>query len=160
VKVKLAIFTLIMVTLSSFLAKGDRTNPPVERTVAWDSPETEALFQRACMDCHSNGTVWPWYSNFAPISWSIIHHVNEGREHFNISMNDMGRHAHEAGEEVLEEEMPITSYLSQHPEARLSTEERETLALGMERTFGAEWGDDHHNDHGDHDHEDHDDQDH
>lgn len=146
-----------MVTLSSWLAKGDRSNPPVERSqIAWDNSETEALFVKACMDCHSNETVWPWYSNFAPLSWWIIHHVEEGREHFNISLNDIGRHAHEAGEEVLEGEMPLTSYIRQHKEADLSEEEREALALGLERTFGAEWGDDHHDDHRD-GHDDHDD---
>ncbi len=44
----------------------NHTNPPVIQEPAWDSPQTQELFTRACADCHSNTTVWPWYSNVAP----------------------------------------------------------------------------------------------
>ncbi len=47
----------------------DHTNPAGGRDIAWDSPRTEQLMADACMDCHSNLTKWPWYSNVAPISW-------------------------------------------------------------------------------------------
>ena len=47
----------------------ERPNPPVLREPNWDSPETRALAQRACFDCHSNETTWPWYSQVAPVSW-------------------------------------------------------------------------------------------
>jgi hypothetical protein len=43
-------------------------NPPVVKEPAWDSPTTRALAKRACFDCHSNETVWPWYTNVAPVS--------------------------------------------------------------------------------------------
>ena len=49
----------------------DHTNPPVIAEPAWDSPQTRALFFRACADCHSNETKWPWYSTIAPASWLI-----------------------------------------------------------------------------------------
>ena len=58
----------------------DHTNPPVTSEPKWDSPQTKALFDRACASCHSNKTKWPKYSNYAPISWLITHDVNEGRE--------------------------------------------------------------------------------
>ena len=45
------------------------TNPPVTKEPAWNSPDTRALVQRACFDCHSNQTTWPWYSHVAPVSW-------------------------------------------------------------------------------------------
>jgi hypothetical protein len=48
-----------------------RTNPAVVREPQWDSPQTRELAQRACYDCHSNETVWPWYAYIAPVSWQI-----------------------------------------------------------------------------------------
>lgn len=53
----------------------DHTNPPVVAEPAWDSPATRALFVRACADCHSNQTVWPWYSHVAPVAWLVAHDV-------------------------------------------------------------------------------------
>ena len=49
----------------------DHTNPPVVQEPKWDSPATRELAKRACFDCHSNETVWPWYSNIAPVSWLV-----------------------------------------------------------------------------------------
>jgi len=61
------------------------TNPPVTGDPQWDSPQTRELAKRACFDCHSNETVWPWYSNIAPVSWLIQHDVDEGRSRMNFS---------------------------------------------------------------------------
>ena len=47
--------------------------------------DTDAILQRACRDCHSHDTRWPWYSHVAPVSWFVIDHVNHGRRHFNYS---------------------------------------------------------------------------
>ena len=63
----------------------DHTNPAVVAEPAWDLPETRALAVRACFDCHSNETIWPWYSNVAPISWLVQRDVDEGREKLNFS---------------------------------------------------------------------------
>ncbi len=46
----------------------DHENPPVQAEISWDSQQTKELFFRACGDCHSNNTQWPWYSNIAPVS--------------------------------------------------------------------------------------------
>ncbi len=62
-----------------------RTNPPVTSHIQWDSPQTEALLQRACMDCHSNETRWPWYSSVAPASWLLYYDVERGRSGLNLS---------------------------------------------------------------------------
>jgi glutaredoxin len=61
------------------------TNPPVTREIQWDSLQTRALAQRACFDCHSNETVWPWYAYVAPVSWRIANHVYDGRRRLNFS---------------------------------------------------------------------------
>jgi len=116
-------------------------NPPVTGTPQWDSPRTEELARRACFDCHSNETQWPWYSNIAPISWRIQKHVDEGREKFNMSQMDRKqKEADEAGEVVKEGEMPPFDYKLAHPEARLTPAETDELVRGLIATFGGETG--------------------
>lgn len=111
----------------------DHENPPVVAEPAWDSPATRALAQRACFDCHSNQTRWPWYSHVAPTSWLVKNHVDEGRRVLNFSdWNRGGSEADEAGEAVREGEMPPRSYVLLHPEARLTATERAQLALGLD----------------------------
>lgn len=116
---------------------GDRTNPPVTQEPAWDSPRTRELAKRACFDCHSNETVWPWYSYVAPVSWLVLHDVEEGREHLNFSEFDRPqKDAHEAAEQVEMGEMPLPIYLPTHPEARLTDAETQELIAGLKATFG------------------------
>lgn len=117
----------------------DRSNPPVEARPAWDSPRTEELARRACMDCHSNETRWPATARVAPASWLIAYDVHEGRSAMNLSMANP-RHAQDAAEELLEGEMPPAPYLLMHPEARLTEQERVDLARGLQATFGGEAG--------------------
>ncbi len=112
-------------------------NPAVVQGPTWDSPETEALARRACFDCHSNETTWPWYSHVAPVSWLVQHDVEDGRKHLNFSRFDQPqKHAHEAGEEVEEGEMPMKIYLVTHPEARLTDAETAALVAGLNKTLG------------------------
>lgn len=114
-----------------------RSNPPVVAEPPWDSPRTAELFARSCGDCHSNETVWPWYSRVAPLSWLVENDVAEGREHLNASEWHLEqKHADEAVEEVEEGKMPLPPYLWTHPEARLTDAERAELLRGLEATFG------------------------
>ena len=110
------------------------------RPFQFDSNQTKVLFDKACADCHSNYTKWPWYSNIAPISWAVIHHVDEGREHFNISTWGVQKKnkGNEAAEELEDGEMPLKSYLIMHPEANLTAEQTKQLINGLEKTFGKE----------------------
>lgn len=112
----------------------NRDNPPVVNNVNWDSPETKAMFYRACADCHSNETKWPWYSYITPVSWRVADHVKDGRKHFNISAADMGE-SHEAGEEVEKGYMPLSDYLIMHSEAKLTPEEKSKFIAGLNKTF-------------------------
>jgi hypothetical protein len=113
------------------------TNPPLRAEPGWDSPETRALAVRACFDCHSNETVWPWYASVAPMSWLVQHDVDEGRAYLNFSEWDRPQEeAVEAAETVREGEMPLSVYTWIHPGARLSAEEKERLAAGLEATLG------------------------
>lgn len=118
----------------------DHTNPPVTGEPTWDSPETVALFNRACKDCHSNRTTWPWYSNIAPASWLVQKDVDQGRKRFNVT--EWGRESRNNGEEaanqVRKEAMPYPPYLILHPEAKLTPEEKARLIKGLEATFGSD----------------------
>lgn len=115
----------------------DHTNPPVTGEPPWDSATTRELAVVACFDCHSNETVWPWYSNVAPFSWRLQRHVDEGRAKLNIS--EWGRRAQETQEiveAVTEGGMPPWDYLLLHPAARLSDADTRTFVDGLGRTFG------------------------
>ena len=115
------------------------TNPPATATVSWESAQTQATFARACVDCHSNETTWPWYSNIAPASWLVQHDVEEGRSVFNVSAARVGE-TEDAAATVTEGEMPPAAYLLLHPSARLSDSEKQAFAQGLQATFGSEGG--------------------
>ena len=108
------------------------SNPPVTSEVP-ASPEVRAILRRACYDCNSNETVWPWYSRVAPVSWQVAQDVREGREELNFSTWDQysakqqGKKLRESFEEVGEGEMPPWFYLPMHSDAMLSTQDRSAL---------------------------------
>lgn len=112
----------------------DRSNPPVTQVVD-APPEVMAILKRSCFDCHSNETVWPWYSRIAPISWRVAGHVDHGRKHVNFSTwdeydaEDRADIIHESYEEAEEGHMPLPDYLRMHPEAALSAEDIEVLRI-------------------------------
>lgn len=117
----------------------NHNNPPAGSEPNWNNPETRTLAERACFDCHSNETVWPWYSNIAPVSWAIQHEVDEGRATLNFSTWDQGgtsKETHELAEVVYEGEMPPPQYLLLHPKARLTNAEKQALAQGLSALNG------------------------
>ena len=115
----------------------DHTNPPVTGEPPWDSAATRATAVVACFDCHSNETVWPWYSNIAPMSWLLQQHVDEGRAKLNFSEWGTGeQESDDIVEVVADGEMPPWDYLILHPEARLSDADTQTFLDGLGRTFG------------------------
>ena len=125
-----AIFLLIQ------LIPVERTNPPITQEIQWDSPETEKLARRACYDCHSNETVWPWYAYVAPPSLLVSNHVDHGRSHLNFSEWDKpNEDADEIVEVIEKDEMPLTGYVRMHAEANLSPAEKEALINGLIATL-------------------------
>ncbi|ALR31192.1 cytochrome C [Chryseobacterium sp. IHB B 17019] len=96
-------------------------------------PEVAKIINSSCYDCHSNETKYPWYSNFAPASWFLKNHINEGRKHLNFStfaMYDPKIQAQKLQEciEMLEKkEMPLESYFIGHQEAKLTDKQRKIL---------------------------------
>jgi hypothetical protein len=113
------------------------TNPSVRAEPAWDSPQTRALAARACFDCHSDATTWPWYSNIAPVSWLVQNHVDSGRRELNFSeFNRPQRHADRSADAVRSGSMPPGYYTIIHGTADLSTAEKDALIAGFIATFG------------------------
>jgi hypothetical protein len=112
------------------------SNPAVIQEPPWDTPRTRALAKRACFNCHSNETVWPWYSNIAPISWLTQRDVSHGRAWLNFSeWDDTMSEPDDVVEQVAAGDMPPWFYLPMHPEARLTQEERTELVLGLEKSL-------------------------
>jgi len=127
--------------LSTVITLVLQTNPPVVQEPTWDSPQTRLLAVRACFDCHSNETRWPWYTRLPVASWLAVSDTLEGREHLNFSDWGTGEHsldeiADEINETVREGEMPPGMYLMMHPEAVLTDAEKQQLIAGLQRTIG------------------------
>jgi hypothetical protein len=122
----LALFALIQ------LVPAGRTNPPATGPIG-GPPEALAVLRRACFDCHSNETRWPWYAYVAPVSWLVVRDVEQGREHLNFSVwggysaKKRISAADEAAEEAEKGSMPLSQYLWMHPDARLSPADVQTL---------------------------------
>ncbi len=117
------------------------SNPATIQEPAWDSPQTKDLVHRACFDCHSNQTTWPWYSNVAPISWLLQRDVNGGRSHLNFTEWDRPqKHAKDVAEQVKEGEMPPWFYRPMHPASKLTDAEKQALIEGAEKTLGPQAG--------------------
>lgn len=132
-----SLVVLGLVVVAQLIPYGrDHSNPPIVAEPVWNSPTTRELADRACFDCHSNETRWPWYSHVAPTSWLVQNHVDEGRHELNFSEWNRGSlEADEAAEAVRTGEMPPRSYLLLHPEARLTDAEREQLARGLDASL-------------------------
>ena len=131
---------LLVAVLIQFIPYGhSHANPPATKEPAWDSTATGQLIQRACYDCHSNKTVWPWYANVAPISWLLQNDVNGGRSHLNFTEWDKPqRHAKDVDDEVTKGDMPPWFYLPMHPAARLSPADKQALIDGAAKSLGSQ----------------------
>ena len=135
--VRIIVYSLVFVFVVFQFIPVDRTNPPVKSEPQWDSQKTKGYAVRACYDCHSNKTKWPWYSYIAPMSWIVISHVNEGREELNFSELNI-KDAKKAADVVEHEIMPLPSYVIFHPDAKLTETERAEFVKGLVNSFGRE----------------------
>ena len=127
-----AVGILAVILIGMQIIPVDRTNPPVQSEIQAPDSVT-AILERACYDCHSNQTRWPWYSYVAPASWFVVRHVDHGRGDLNFS--EWPTFDFEAQELILtdiyeqieKEAMPLSSYLFLHRGARLAEADRRVL---------------------------------
>jgi hypothetical protein len=135
---KAAAALLLLLFVGAQFVRPARVNPPAAAGRSLEEnarvpPEVAGVLKRSCMDCHSNRTDWPWYSNVAPASWFVIDHVNHGRRHLNFSR--WGEYGRRERIDLLNGicattkggSMPLGSYTLIHRGARLSPRDRQTL---------------------------------
>ncbi|SNR17144.1 heme-binding domain-containing protein [Tenacibaculum jejuense] len=108
------------------------------------SSEVKTILKNTCFDCHSNVTQYPWYHSIAPVNFWINHHVEEGKEHLNLSKwstfssRKKEHKMEEFWQEIEDEHMPLDSYTWTHSKAKLSDAEIEmviTWAKEVEREY-------------------------
>lgn len=112
---------------------------PIIRELTWDTPGTRIMAKRACFDCHSYETTWPWYSQIAPISWLVQHDVDDGLRKLNFSDwrsgARKGEHPDKIENEIKHDEMPPLLYRLAHPESRLSDTEKRDVINGLSNSI-------------------------
>ncbi len=131
-KVALVVVAVAAVVIQFF--PPERTNPPSDPAASFEAvvkppAQVSAIIERACQNCHSNRTVWPWYSRVAPASWLVADDVIGARRKFNLSA--WARMSPERAQEVLGDmcqevkagDMPLWQYRLLHPAAKLSAED-------------------------------------
>lgn len=115
-----------------------RTNPPIDAkqelaATANVDGNVRSIIDRSCNDCHSSRTVWPWYSEVAPVSWLVGRDVNGGRRHVNFSeWGTYPGYKHKdlldkMCKEVTDHDMPPWQYLLVHRDAGLSNSDRDSI---------------------------------
>ena len=132
-------FVVVFALIQAVPYGRSHSNGPITGEPKWSSPQTRELMVRACFGCHSNEVKYPSYANVAPISWAVQNHVDEGRSKVNyqeFSANSEG--AGDTIEVIQSGYMPPSYYTAfgRHPEAKLTTAERNTLIAGLKATPG------------------------
>lgn len=131
---KFLIWTVVIFGLMQLIPI-DRTNKPVDKKqnfvdVLQPPKEIQSILKNGCYDCHSNEVYYPKYAYIAPISWSIKHHINEGREKANFSewlsynQEQKDHIIDDVVESVESKEMPLKGYIPMHPKANLTDAQR------------------------------------
>ncbi|MBA3683078.1 MAG: heme-binding domain-containing protein [Bacteroidetes bacterium] len=136
-KKKILVSLLILLIVCQFI-QIDKTIKSVNVNtdlIELTKPDAEiaSILKVACYDCHSDQPAYPWYTNIAPFSWWIKHHINEGSHHLNFS--EWGNYTQKRKDHKLDEciemveddEMPMTSYTLMHKEAKLTVEQKTLL---------------------------------
>lgn len=135
---KIIVLVLVIVFIAVQFYRPDRTTAPVVQAETLEAttqvPENVAqILKRSCNDCHTNQTIYPWYSDVAPFSWLLANHINEGRQKLNFSVwntynaSKKQRKLDEVCDQVIGGEMPYNQYLWMHSDAKLSDEDKRLL---------------------------------
>ncbi|MCW3086863.1 MAG: cytochrome [Sediminibacterium sp.] len=103
-------------------------------STAYAEPEAvHTILVKACNDCHSNKTRYPWYAEVQPAAWWLNDHVNGGKRKLNFNEFTSYRIAQqykkleECIDMVKQSEMPLPSYTWIHRDAILTEAEKQTF---------------------------------
>lgn len=129
---------IILLLLAQFIPRPQKNIsseilPADIRMMHATSPEVEGILKTSCLDCHSNNTIYPWYSKIQPAAIFLGRHITEGKRELNFSEfgNYSLRRQYHKMEEVEEmvkgNEMPLTSYTLMHANSKLNENQKEIL---------------------------------
>ena len=134
---KILLFLLAGLLIIQFIhpkrnrAEGEQ---PYRIASAYDVPApVQEILDKACNDCHSNNTRYPWYTKLQPFDWWITDHINKGKKDLNLdeftnrNLRYQYHKLEEIAEMVKESEMPLDSYTWIHKDAKLTEAEKTTL---------------------------------
>lgn len=134
---KLLLVLLIIFLLLQLIPREKNISATASATdihTAYSVPaDVDAILKKACNDCHTDNTRYPWYNNVQPVAWWLAGHVKDGKRHLNFSTFTSMKVAvqdhklEEIIEQVETKEMPLKSYTWAHADARLTDAERATL---------------------------------
>ena len=135
---KITFIVLAALFVGLQFVRPDFSNPAVVESEALRAsavvPDDVArVLSRSCNDCHSNETVYPWYSKVTPFNWFLADHIDAGRHDLNFSVwntysqDKKLRKLDEICEQVEHGYMPLPSYLWIHRDAVLGTGDAELL---------------------------------
>jgi len=129
-----AALALLLGVAAAQLIQPGTANPPVDPARSlWNDRKVDQrvahILRRACADCHSHKTEWPWYSKISPVSWVMARHVSNGRAKLNFDdwSGEPADQLEEIYDSVAKKKMPLSSYLLMHPEGRLSKADQDVL---------------------------------
>lgn len=134
---KILVVLLVVLVIIQFIRPVQNVSAeqsPTDIEKKYETPENvKATLSKACRDCHSNNTNYPWYSNIQPVAWWLDGHIRDGKKHLNFS--EFGNYPPKKAEHKLEELvesqqdhwMPLDSYMKLHAEARLTSAESQEL---------------------------------
>src|SRR5579862_7510544 len=116
---KILLALLIVLAIIQFIRPAKNQSGDATRDIsnAYHVPDdVQKIFQRACNDCHSNTTIYPWYAEFQPVGWWLSSHVTDGKRHLNL--NDFSsqkvalqkKKLEDVMEQIKTDEMPLSSY--------------------------------------------------
>ncbi len=135
-KIVLITLLIILIVIQFFHpAKNISTvKSPNDIAVAYNVPDNvHTILNKACNDCHSNNTRYPWYNNIQPVAWWLDNHVQDGKRGLNFNefttyrISKQYHRMDDVIHEVKEGDMPLGSYTLIHTDARLTDQEKATL---------------------------------
>ena len=144
-RVKRLIFVSLAILILIQIIRPSRTNPPVVASRGLEShvevpADVQSVLKRSCYDCHSNETVWPWYSNVAPVSWYVARDVNVARGHVNFQNWEAQINEQEGKEHlglicklVREGKMPPADYRFIHEGTNISPQETSAVCAWSQK---------------------------
>jgi hypothetical protein len=133
-QILIGLYAIAGVLTAAQFIRMDRPNPPVNpASCMWNDQRVDrkvsAVLRRACADCHSHETQWPWYSKVSPVNWLVARDVEKGRQKLNFSKwsGSSRNMVEEIVDAVDKGEMPPRQYVWMHPEAKITQAEKELL---------------------------------